>query len=351
MLHAAASRMRCASVSAGCYRTTIPEQPRPCPAKVKGKCGCDCDTLKCATHCKYATPRDGEARFVWYSGSNQRKHLPNQNADKASDQKKGRQGKGCYGYRSLPLRVADQRRRFSLTLLSDVLPANVTNEDRPGAALLMQLPHYYPDLQVDAVAGDANFGKDLFLSLTYNLLHARRVVDLRSHAIDEDKTNWLLRGYDDKGRPICHFGYAFRANGFDRHRQRYKWVCARVCLKGSQPRVQLSEVIYPPPECPYQDDQHPHGRVFNLAERFPDGSIRLVRDVPFGSSTWKALYHRGRNAVEGRNATFEDWNLKRLPVYGLPRSKAILFLADVWDNLTTLARLIREATQASLEPP
>lgn len=88
--------------------------------------------------------------------------------------------------------------------------------------------------------------------------------------------------------------------------------------------------------------------MVNVGERFADASIRLVRDVPIGSPTWKASYHRGRNAVEGRNATFEDWGFKRMPVYGLPRSKALIFLADVLDTLTTLARLVREATQASL---
>jgi len=78
-----------------------------------------------------------------------------------------------------------------------------------------------------------------------------------------------------------------------------------------------------------------------------DGSCRLVRDVAFGSPTWKRLYHRARNASEGRNATFQRWGLKRLPVYGEPRGKAFLFLADVWCNLSTLARLFREATAAT----
>ena len=78
--------------------------------------------------------------------------------------------------------------------------------------------------------------------------------------------------------------------------------------------------------------------------------LRLLRDLPVGGPTWKALYHRARNAVEGRNATFESWGLKRLPVYGLPRSKALLFLADVLNNLTTLARLLRQATLALLDP-
>jgi hypothetical protein len=93
---------------------------------------------------------------------------------------------------------------------------------------------------------------------------------------------------------------------------------------------------------------HQHGRVINVAARFADASIRLVRDIPLGSPTWKALYRQARNAVEGRNATFEDWGFKRLLVFGIARSKALLFLADVLDTLSTLARLVREATLTSL---
>jgi hypothetical protein len=39
-------------------------------------------------------------------------------------------------------------------------------------------------------------------------------------------------------------------------------------------------------------------------------------------------------------------DLKRLPVYGLPRGKTAIFLADIWRNLSTLARLVQEATLA-----
>ena len=57
-------------------------------------------------------------------------------------------------------------------------------------------------------------------------------------------------------------------------------------------------------------------------------AFRLVRDLPVGSLAWKRLYHRARNASEARNATFEHWHLKRLPVYGGLRGKALSFLAD-----------------------
>jgi len=109
----------------------------------------------------------------------------------------------------------------------------------------------------------------------------------------------------------------------------------------------VANVTYPPPECAYQSPAHPHGEIRNIAECFADKSKRLVRDVPVGTPAWKELYHRGRNAVESRNAAFEGWALKRLSVFGLPRAKATIFHADVWLNLTALARLVREATAAA----
>jgi hypothetical protein len=327
-IHNAASRMRCQHVTASCY---LPA-PRPCPAQEEGLRGCDCDTPRCAQVCKRATPQDREARFVWYTGDNQ---------------KDDKDGQGFYGYRSLPLQLVDPQRRFSLTLLDDVRPAN-QHEEVPASALLYQLQDPYPQLQVDAVAGDAGYGFEVFLHTVYAHLGARRVVNPRRHETDENEAQWVLRGYDDCGRPICPYGYSLVFNGYDYTRRRSKWLCQKACLKNSDPKVSLSNVAYPPPDCPYLET--PHGRIFNLGERFPDGSIRLARDVPIGSPTWKALYHRARNAVEGRNATFEAWGFKRLPVYGLPRITALIFLADVLNNLTTLARLIRQATCAQLDP-
>jgi hypothetical protein len=75
--------------------------------------------------------------------------------------------------------------------------------------------------------------------------------------------------------------------------------------------------------------------------------MRLVRDVPVGTPAWKRLYHRARNASEDRNSDLESWDFKRLAVYGTPRGRALVALADAWLNLTTLARLVREATIAA----
>lgn len=343
MLLHAASRMRCASVGDNCYQPLTADTPRLCAAQEKNHKGCACDTLACADACRFATPRDAEARLVWYSGSNQRPDNPNQSTDPNQNQKS--RGKGVYGYRSLPLLLADPVRRFHLSLLADFRPAN-HREEVPATALLLQLEQFYPDLTLDAFVGDAGFGYDVVLRTVYHL-EAKRVVDLRAHESDRDKAFWPTRGYDDKGRPICAFGYAFTANGYDPQRRRYKWFCGQACLHGIEPAVQLDGVQYPPQECPLQNPELPRGHILNIGEAFKDGSLRLVRDLPVGSPTWKRLYHQARNASESRNATFEHWDLKRLPVYGGLRGKAFAYLADTWATLTTLARLVREATFAA----
>jgi hypothetical protein len=254
-----------------------------------------------------------------------------------------------YGYRSLVVQFAEPARRFSLVLLDDFLSANA-REENPATALLRQLTRFYPDLRIDTVVGDAGFGYAAFLRATYQL-GVKRVVDLRADRTDKDFAGWTVRGYDDKGRPVCPFGYSFTANGFDSQRRRHKWFCDQACLNDKPPVVQLEKVSYPPTECPYQAHDHPHGKVLNVGATFADGSIRLARDVPFGTPTWKRLYGRARNAAEDRNADLEAWGLKRLPTYGTPRGRAFIALADVWINLTLLARLVREASFAAQTLP
>jgi len=342
MIHDAASRMRCAFVQETCYHPTSRDAPRPCPARQKGKRGCPCDTPRCTQACRHAPLRDAEARSVYYAARNQ-PHPSNPNA--AVDSTTTQRGKLRYGYRSLTLQFAEFVRRFSVVLLDDFGPANEREENR-AAALLLSLEHFYPDLRVDTTAGDAGLGFFSFLHTAYSL-GIRRAVDLRAHPNDTHKQQWPLRGYDDKGRPVCPYGYAFTANGFDADRHRHKWFCGQACLKGVDPLVQVDGASYPPDPCPFQTQDHPHGKVLNVAETFEDGSLRLVRDIPVGTPTWHRLYHRARNASEDRNADLEGWHLKRLPVYGQPRGSALIALADTWINLTTLARLVKEATLAA----
>lgn len=347
MLHEAASRLRCAHVRAGCYEPTTADNPRACPAQDKGKQGCACDTLACASACRFATPHDSQARFVVYSGRNQPENSPNKPTDPGKQ--KQTRGRTVYGYRSLPLLLVDPQRRFSLVLADDFQPANAP-EAPPVAAYYKQLSAWYPSLKVDVVAGDAAFGVDSILSIVYRDLGARRVIDLRAHETDKDPLGWVNRGYDDKGGPLCPFGYRLVSNGYDTARQRRKYFCNRLCTQGAMPVVDLETVPQPPLDCPHLSAESQRGLLINVGERFADGSIRLVRDVRPGSAAWKELYHRPRNASEARNALFEKWGLKRLSVYGQPRGRATIMLADVWLNLTTLARLIREANSAEMPP-
>jgi hypothetical protein len=75
-LHDAASQVHCISVTESCYQPCTPNQPRTCLAKEKERRGCECDSLACANVCRHATPRDLEARYVWYTGSNQSQLTP-----------------------------------------------------------------------------------------------------------------------------------------------------------------------------------------------------------------------------------------------------------------------------------
>ncbi len=346
MLHDAASRLRCTSVRESCYQPLTPEQPtRPCPAKEgeKPHRGCACNTLACAQVCKHATPRDPQARLVVYSGSNQTKDNPNQPLSTPADRPPA--SRLCYGYRSLCLELADPIWRTSFVALSTFAPAP-QREENPAAALLRQVPDFYPTLHLHTTAGDAGLGYYAYLHAAHEL-GVRRVVDLRADPTDTNKDGWILRGYDDKGRPLCDFGYAFASNGYDPQRHCHKWMCGQACLHQVEPRVTLPNVIYPPPECDYQDPTYLHGQILSVGERFGDDSVRLVRDLPVGTPAWERAYHRARNASEGRHAIFEGWGLKRLSVYGQPRGKAMSFQADTWANLTTMARLVQEATMAA----
>jgi len=332
----------CTAVTDACYEPTNATTPRTCAAKLKERRGCTCSDPACAQICRFAPPCDAQARCVWYAGSNQPQDNPNQ----SHNNDKPKKGRLYYGYRSLPLQLIDCHRRCSVVLLDHFQSAEAS-EELPATAELLALAMLYPTLQVETVAGDAGFGYERPLHTIYASLHARRLVDLRAHETDKNKALWPIRGYDDHGRPLCAFAYPLIANGFDAERQRHKWICAHACALGAEPAVRLPDTVYPPPACPFQGPSHPLGQVRNIAERFADGSIRLVRDLPFGSERWKQLYYRARNAVEGRNAFFEHADLKRLPVYGEARSQALIGLGDVWLNLTTLARLFRQATAAT----
>ena len=166
------------------------------------------------------------------------------------------------------------------------------------------------------------------------------MVDIRADKGDNDWETCLKRGYDGRGYPLCQHGYPMRSNGHDYEKQRTKWVCAQVCRR--EP-LRKGEPIQPVEGCPYLDEARPLGCVVNVAKTLPDGSIRLAREIPYGSETWKARYGR-RNLSESRNGQVEGLGLKRMRSHGLTRNTKEVQVADFLINLHTLGRLVREAT-------
>ena len=104
------------------------------------------------------------------------------------------------------------------------------------------------------------------------------------------------------------------------------------------------------PDCPYLAPEHQHGQVVNVGRTLPDGSVRLAREIPYGSKTWKKRYGR-RNLSESRNGSMEGMDLKRLPSFGRPRNRKEVALGVFLDNLRTLGRLVEEATPWSSRLP
>jgi hypothetical protein len=148
----------------------------------------------------------------------------------------------------------------------------------------------------------------------------------------------LQRGYDENGHPLCPFGYVLRANGHDSQRRRTKWRCAQRCQTDPQ---------RPVPECDYLNTQYKHGYTTAVGRTHADGTVRLAREIPYGSPAWKQRYHR-RNSAESRNSVLERLGLKRLPVHGLALAHVIILQGDLVANQRTLVRLIREAVALRL---
>ena len=338
MIHDAASRMRCSSVDDACYQPA----PRKCRAKEeKGRKGCDCDEIACAQVCQHATPRDPQARFIVYKGHNQT-DSPNAPVKSSPNKDRPPSGNPRYGYRTVFGRLVDRIYRRSWVLGNGLLSAS-TPEDGEATEQMKKAVSRYDWVRWEFTVADAGEGRDPFLSTAYQL-RLRRVVGLRADKSDAKVEEWAIRGYDDKGIPVCPHGYRLHPNGWDSERRRFKWCCRRTCEQKTK---------CPAPDCPHRFDGDKHGLVRDVGRSFADGSTLLVRDVPYGSPFAKKLYAQARNAAEERNSEFEDLGLKRMPVYGWERVQAMATVADMWVNLKTIVRLIREATLAAngLSPP
>lgn len=326
MLHQARSRMRCSSVQASCYAPA----PRSCPAQAKNKQGCDCRDAPCAQLCRYATPRDPEARFIVYSGRNK---WAAASPNTPTDQRRQRapRGRMVYGYYSYAGQILDDQ-RATYWILPTAFAAATCGDESLFPDNFRYLQSRFPWLKLQEVIADAAACEQTCLDLIWEA-GALRMVDIRAHQSDDDPEIRLARGYDEKGYPLCPFGYRMRANGHDYQRRRTKWRCAKGCLADPE---------HPVPDCDYLKPKFKHGYTVDVGRTHADGTVRLAREIPYDSPAWKQHYNR-RNAAESRNSALQRLGLKRLPVHGRSLAHVIVLQGDFVANQRTLVRLIREA--------
>lgn len=285
--------------------------------------------------CQRASALDPEARFIHYQGHNG-KHQGAGRDGVVRDE--GGKGKNVFGFRSIAERVLGDRWFIAWIISSGPYSAN-TDERAVFLARTRQLTTRLPELKIGEWLDDSGVGFGECLDAIWQV-GALRMVDIREDPGDKEFETCLRRGYDGKGRPLCAHGYPMRSNGYDHQRRRAKYLCDQVCRRAP---LHDKRPISPPEGCPYLDDDHRLGQVVNVGRAFRDGSVRLAREIPYGSDAWKARYGR-RNLSESRNAQIEALGLKRMRSYGLGRNRKEVQLADFLINLHTLGRLVREAT-------
>ena len=327
MLHQARSRLRCSSVKTTCYEPA----PRPCPAKENGKQGCECRDDSCAAVCHHATPRDPEARLVVYTGQNKRaKKSPN--TPVKPQKQRSRVSRMVYGYYSYAGQLLDDE-LATYWILPAAFGAATCGDPVLFPGNLAYLQKRFPWLRISEVLADAGACEQTCLDAIWQA-GALRMVDICAHKSDDDPAIRLARGYDEHGHPLCPFGYVLRSNGYDYKRRRAKWRCAKRCQR---------ERGKPVPLCAYLEPKHKHGYTVTIGRTHADGTVRLAREIPYGSRAWKKRYGR-RNCAESRNSILERLELKRMPVHGLAAAHVTVLQGDFLANQCTLVRLIREAT-------
>jgi hypothetical protein len=337
-----------------CHQTPlccVPAAHRLCPARDKGKEGCACDSAACRDHCRFATHRDPQASYVYYSGSNQ--PGPNPNTAKAPGQgspgTKDRHGKHHFGYKSKAFNIVDDRLFALWPLTGPFTPANVNDHltTLPG---FKDLRRRFPLLSMGEVLGDAGEGYDEILTFVHNDLQALRTIRLLHLHGDDQPQTCLQRGYDEKGNPLCPYGYHLHPHGHDYQRNTTKWLCRQTCLHQPQPDIRLPDLPDPKQPyrllCPFADPLHPLGYSLSLGLSLPDGNIRLARDLKVSSDLWKLRVGR-QSYAESRNASQARRCLKRSPCFGLNNSAKAILLGDLLTSLTNVARFVQQASLAA----
>ncbi|MBU0703259.1 MAG: hypothetical protein KKC18_05270 [Chloroflexi bacterium] len=332
----ARSKMLCHHQNSACF---LPRAARTCAARADGHAGCACNTAACADHCRLVTPRDPEAAYVYYSGTNQ----PTAPAV-ASDTENGR-GKHHFGYKSKAFNIVDDRFFALWPISAPFVPAN-RNDHLQTIPGLKELRRRFPNLSIGEFIGDAGEGFDDILQFVHDDLKALRTIVPRRHITDADPLACLRRGYDAQGVPLCSHGYRLAFNGHDYRRGDSKWLCRQRCLHRSQPDILAALAEPSTSDCPYRDADY----LVRVGLSLPDGDIRLARDHPVYSATWKLRMGR-RSYSESRNADQTRRGVKRSPCFGLPNSAQVSILADVLTSALNVSRFVREATLAAARAP
>jgi hypothetical protein len=344
-LVASRSHMHCIHQVPACSE---PAAARTCPAREAGKEGCLCDTPACLDHCRFATFRDPQAAYVYYSGSNQPGHNPNASQDPKLVATS--HGKHHFGYKSKAFNIVDDR-LFTLWPTSGPFTASDRNDHLQTIPGLQSFHQRFPDLSIGELLADAGEGYDVVLSYVHTELHALRTIRIRHAEGDNQPLACLQRGYDQNGIPLCPIGYRISCNGHDYQHQTTKWVCRQKCIHQPEPDVQISSTTQSPrTACPFTDPAHPLGFSLTIRLALPDGSIRLARDMQVGSDTWKLRIGR-QSYSECRNASQARYHLKRSPWFGIANSAKATLLGDTIFLMLNLARFILEASAAATPAP
>jgi hypothetical protein len=349
----ARSHQKCRHQNPTC---SLPGSTRPCPAREADKEGCACDTQACREHCRFATPRDPEAAYVHYSGSN--RPGPNPNAPQAGSPQAQPpaqpKGKHHYGYKSKAFNFVDDRLFMLWSLTGPCTPANINDHllTVPG---LKQLRRRFPDLEIGELLGDAGEGYDEVLRYAHDDLNALRTIRLLPMHGDDQPLTCLKRGYDQHGNPLCPLGYRLFCNGHHYDHGTTKWVCRQKCAHQPNPDILLPGQPDTSPSrqaCQFADPEHPLGYSLTIGLSLPDGGTRLARDMHVGSDTWNLRIGR-QSYSESRNASQQRRSVKRSPWFGLQNTAKTLLISDTLSLAFNLARLIFEASAQtrSLPPP
>jgi hypothetical protein len=339
------SRMHCRHQNPRCF---LPLAERTCAAREQGKEGCACDSEACVEHCHLVTPRDPDAAYVYYSGSNQPSNA--QQEPPSADTPPQKRGKHHFGYKSKTFNVVDDRLFTYWSLCGPFAPANRNDHllTLPG---LRDLAQRFPGLVIAEMLGDAAEGYDEILLFIYLHLHALRTIRIIHRDCDQDALTCLKRGYDAQGNPLCAHGYHLAFNGHDYQRQTSKWVCRQRCTAHPTPDLlpdglvdeQRAAVV----RCPYRDPAHPLGYTVTVgATHSKDNRVRLARDHKVGSPTWDLRIGR-LSYAESRNANQTRRDLKRSPWCGKADSAKAQYLGDILSCALNVARFVREATLAA----